>query len=487
MFYRVAVIELMYSIFILFMLIILSLIYDKYFQFLFVPIFIVFFIFKIFYYSKLSILYITPQFLWLIPALLYFLIPYIFFYQYLTNRFSLSTINNAIFFLSICLVMYNIGTIITNLFMSIISKKSKSYIKIKQHKYFNFVFIPFIGIFASVIKLFIMYKEKLIYLERHISISALVYNVLDLLTLLIVFMIYFYLLKHKYLKSKSYKLTAFSSITVMLIPDFLYGSKSLIIIKYFLPYIFINYIVNRKLSTKLIVISLIVFILYFPFALTIRLYKYEINSLSDILYIYKIGIENFSLDLLKYIIGRLNIIDPFINVFELRQDYRDFFLSHYPNNNTLFPFFFMAFIPKILWEERPETSIGGMLGYSFGFINSPDETFIATSIFSEFLINFDFWGGIVASFFLGILHQLIGIYIMRKMSVSFISIFIYYYFIVFVIIMGFQAYFVNTLVIFIKNSIVFIILYTIIIRRVRKSKIREVWSKRTNRETKPNF
>lgn len=468
MFYKVAVIELIYSIFIIFMLILSFLICDKYLQFLFVPMFITFFIFKIFYYRKLSILYITPQFLWLIPTFLYFLVPYIFLNQYLTYKFPFSTINNAIFFLSICLVMYNIGTIMTNLSMAIIHKKWEFYvIKIKEYKYFNFMFISFIGILASMIKLFIIYKEKLIFLERHVSISGLIYNVLDLFTLLIVFIIYFYLLNHRSLKSKSHKLIAFFSITIMLLPDFLYGSKGLIMIKYFLSYFFIYYIVHKKISIKLIVISLVVFILYFPFAIAIRLYKHEIISWMNLLYIYKTGIEFFSLDLLKKIVGRLNIIGPFINVFDLSQYYRDFFLSHYPNNNTLFPFFLMAFIPKILWKERPETSIGGMLGYSFGFINSPDESFIATSIFSEFLINFGFYGGIIASFFLGTLHQFISIYILKKISVSFINIFIYYYFIIFVIILGFQAYFVNTLVIFIKNCIVFFVLYVITMQSMK--------------------
>ena len=468
MFYRVAVIELIYSIFIIFMLILSFLICDKHLQFLFVPIFITFFIFKIFYYRNLSVLYVTPQFLWLIPTFFYFLIPYIFLNQYLTHKFSFSTINNAIFFLSICLIMYNIGTVMTNLFMSIIDKKWKRYaIKIKQYKYFNFMFISFIGILASMIKLFIIYKEKIIALERHVSISGLVYNVLDLSTFLVVFMIYFYLLNHGSLKSKSYKLIAFFSVTVMLIPDFLYGSKALIIIKYFLSYFFIYYIVNRKISIKLIVISLIAFISYFPFAIAIRFHKHEIISWMDLLYIYKTGIEFFSLDLLKHIVGRLNIIGPFIDVFDLSQYYRDFFLSHYPNNNTLFPLFLMAFIPKILWKERPETSIGGMLGYSFGFINSPDESFIATSIFSEFLINFGFYGGIIASFLLGTLHQFISMYILKKISVSFINIFIYYYFIIFVIILGLQAYFVKTLVIFIKNCVVFFVLYVIMIKSVK--------------------
>jgi len=117
-----------------------------------------------------------------------------------------------------------------------------------------------------------------------------------------------------------------------------------------------------------------------------------------------------------------------------------------------------AFIPKVIYPERPDTNIGKWFGEMYNF--SQGNAFISLGLLGEFYLNFGIYVGIISVFILG----LINMYVYSKLKRLFgnLGILYIYYTYYSLFILGFNesyfAYAVNT---FIKISIILIVLIII--------------------------
>ena len=79
--------------------------------------------------------------------------------------------------------------------------------------------------------------------------------------------------------------------------------------------------------------------------------------------------------------------------------------------------FFYSFIPSMLWQSKPEISIGRLVNNTFSLSLSP-LTYVPISQLGEFYWNFGFIGVIAGMFFIGIIFSIINTSAYRYMKLD---------------------------------------------------------------------
>ncbi|MBT9131307.1 MAG: hypothetical protein DDT41_01612 [candidate division WS2 bacterium] len=88
-------------------------------------------------------------------------------------------------------------------------------------------------------------------------------------------------------------------------------------------------------------------------------------------------------------------------------------------------YFFIAWIPRVLWEEKPIIDIGRW--FAVNFFNQPPgiQNSMAIMNIGELYLNFHILGIILGMFFLGIIYKIAYLYFVKYGKASAISVFLY--------------------------------------------------------------
>ncbi len=446
--------------FICFYLLIISLLFfSGQFSFYFFSLILLLLIFE--YINKKE--YFNPIIGFSLGFIIYFCIPYFFFnngyYQYILDyKIKLFIISS--FF------SYLIGSF---MFSLLFLKKRRNNFFIIQKLNFSQKKLKILGviiIFVKILHLLSGYKTTIISAIGKSGIADIFIVFINITTFVYMNLISYFILKIK--KSKTLLLLFFC----ILFLDIFYGSKFRILLD-FSPLIFWYLYFYKTLSIKYIIVLFVIILISFSFSLAIRTHKYLAysNSFSQIGYLAVILLKNYSFHIFDLIIGRLNMLEPLIRIFD-NKNLTTKFLSHYPLNNTIFPLFFISFIPRFIWHNRIDSNPGGYFGYVFGWTSSYKDAYVSASLIGEFFINFS-WYSLLLIFCLGFLHQLIYQIFFNK-SRKFIFKIIYLYFFIYVVLSGVESYFVIRYNIFIKNSILMFLIYTIIFQILKVHRKKKV-------------
>jgi len=264
---------------------------------------------------------------------------------------------------------------------------------------------------------------------------------------------------------KRYHLISIGLLLLILFGSFLSGSRSGFL-HFIFTVLFLYSAFNKKIP-KNFVFVVVVFLLVFLSSLISSLSevyrmhvtfggKYNINIIdkikvfSNLLSEYSDQISFFSIFYL--LVSRISMFESLARTFE----YTGIYVPFQHGNTILLTL--EAFLPKVIYPERPDTNIGKWFGEMYNF--SQGDVFISLGLPGEFYLNFGIYGGIASIFILG----LINMYVYSKLKRLFgnLGILYIYYTYYYFFILGFnESYFAYAVNSFIKISIIFIVLIII--------------------------
>jgi hypothetical protein len=215
---------------------------------------------------------------------------------------------------------------------------------------------------------------------------------------------------------------------------FLFGWKGTIIPLFVIPTIAYHYLRQRLPIRRLLPIAIVgLLVLIFVFFPVIPIYRVSVGemgkpgSIED--FVAQMGIVYAKLSRYSWLEYLQISVRPFFNRM-LGLDSFSMILRDTPNvvdfqAGRWYGYFFSAWIPRVLWEEKPMLDVGRW--FAINFFNQPPDVPSAIVIMNigDFYVNFGILGVMLGMFFLGIVYKTLYLYFIHYGKRSAIAVFIY--------------------------------------------------------------
>ena len=345
------------------------------------------------------------------------------YYDYYLGQNYINALNNGMLFVSLSFLFFLLGYYSFN-YNKIINKFLSNIINLlpqinkfeitKKNFFIFIIFLIFISIISSFITIkggaYLLLKEGTSVLAKYRYLGVLLYYMSLVQVMLIGILFLKYLANNK----KIFLLLAL----FFLITNFIYiiptGSKTNILLPFFL--LLIIYSIIKRTPKKTILFAALISIFFvFPFSTIYRSLHYGsiTANLIKASNIYLYSFSNFNIK---------SALSLLFNVFGARINQMGVVTAIVKNTPKIWNFkmgstymqFFISLIPRILWHSKPIIGMNdNTFGRNYGILGANDyKTSIVITWIEEIFINFG-WFGIMIAFLWGVLYKIIYIYFFK--------------------------------------------------------------------------
>ncbi len=269
-----------------------------------------------------------------------------------------------------------------------------------------------------VFQLFTLYLNKYAFAVAKVSFGAWD-NIIDLISSYAVVLLFVLTLRIKEFKNNFIVKAGWIILFVTcLFMQLISGWKGKVLILFLIPLIASYYKIKKFYAGRFLVILILFFLIVYPMMYLYRAqaifqqYNLEVApSITESIVSWDDVLQSGVTDNIGSIFAsfdasvlteRTDMLEPLTRIATM---------TKIPENllygKTISLFFISLFVPRFLWDDKPDIDIGKWFGMEYGYSSFYGQSSIAMTLFGEFYLNFWWLGLILGMVFMGSLHAFI--------------------------------------------------------------------------------